>query len=63
MVLKIRCDFCGGELFDEGALIISPPNKKPPHQWLVSKYHCCIKCWDAVALVLGSLGPKTEEAE
>ena len=39
-MLKIKCDICGKELNEPGALLFSPPNK-----YIVHKYHICKDCY------------------
>jgi hypothetical protein len=48
-MLELKCDKCGRELNQPGALLFSPPTG---NGWLVEKYHLCHDCWLAtVALV------------
>lgn len=42
-----RCDICGEELKEFGAILLSPPNDIN-----VNKYHICIKCFDEKIEVL-----------
>jgi hypothetical protein len=55
-MLELRCDKCGGELREPGALIFSPPTTK---QWLVEKYHVCADCWPAVLALLKETADRT----
>jgi hypothetical protein len=48
-MLELKCDKCGRELREPGALILSPPTTK---EWLVEKYHVCADCWPAVSALL-----------
>jgi len=41
-MIKVRCDFCGEELNEPGALQFSPPDKNGN----VQKIHVCIHCWN-----------------
>ena len=41
-MLKIRCDCCGKELTEMGALAFSPPKSAGR----VFKFHVCVACWD-----------------
>jgi hypothetical protein len=48
-MLNLKCDKCGRELSQPGALLFSPPTGEG---WLVEKYHLCQDCWLAtIALV------------
>jgi len=41
MALKPKCDKCGKELKEFGAILLSPPNKKSQ----VTKFHLCKGCF------------------
>jgi hypothetical protein len=45
-MLNLKCDKCGRELSEPGALLFSPPRGDG---WLVEKYHLCYTCWLATA--------------
>lgn len=44
-MLDLKCDRCGRELKEPGALAFSPPKDDG---WLVEKYHLCVDCWQAI---------------
>jgi hypothetical protein len=44
-MLELRCNACGQELNQPGALLFSPPTGDG---WLVEKYHLCVSCWGAM---------------
>lgn len=45
-MLELRCDRCGDELNQPGALLFSPPRDDG---WLVEKYHLCVECYAKIA--------------
>jgi DNA-directed RNA polymerase subunit RPC12/RpoP len=45
-MLDLKCDQCGRELQEPGALVFSPPKGQG---WLVEKYHLCVDCWAQIA--------------
>ncbi len=45
MSLNIKCDKCGKELDEPGALVFSPPSNNKD----VMKYHICKTCWAKLA--------------
>jgi hypothetical protein len=45
-MLDLKCDKCGGELKQPGALLFSPPLED---DWTVHKLHLCVDCWLIVA--------------
>ena len=45
-MLDLKCDQCGRDLKEPGALVFSPPKGEG---WLVEKYHLCVDCWQAIA--------------
>jgi len=44
MSIKPKCDFCGKELNEFGAILLSPPDKNNK----VIKYHLCVDCYEKV---------------
>jgi len=42
MGIKPKCDKCGNELSNFGALLFSPPDEKN----ITKKYHICEKCYE-----------------
>jgi len=54
-MLEIKCDICGKQLREPGALVFSPPTDK---SWTVEKYHVCAKCWLTIASLLKGQKPK-----
>lgn len=44
-MLNLKCDKCGRELIQPGALLFSPPKQD---QWIVEKYHLCVACWSVI---------------
>ncbi len=58
-MLKLKCDKCGRELSQPGALLFSPPTTDG---WLVEKYHLCPDCWSVtIALVRPAKPPDRGE--
>lgn len=41
MAIKPKCDKCGEELKDFGAILFSPPDKNST----VKKFHVCVGCY------------------
>jgi hypothetical protein len=41
-MLDLKCDKCGRDLSQPGALIVSPPTTDG---WLVENYHLRVECW------------------
>ena len=41
MAIKPKCDQCGQELTDYGAILLSPPDG----QGMVKKFHICKSCY------------------
>lgn len=56
-MLDLKCDQCGRELFEPGALLLSPPRGEG---WLVEKYHLCVDCWKELVAQVRSGKPKPE---
>ena len=48
-MLELKCDRCGRELSEPGALVFSPPTNEA---WVVNKYHVCADCWPTVMSIL-----------
>ena len=48
-MVKLKCDRCGLELFEPGALLFSPPRRA---EWIVEKYHLCVECWPKIVAQL-----------
>jgi hypothetical protein len=48
-VLDLKCDRCGRELNQPGALLFSPPQGE---SWLVAKHHLCADCYAVIAAKL-----------
>ena len=48
-MLELKCDKCGRELTEPGALVFSPPKSEA---WIVKKYHVCADCWPALVALL-----------
>ncbi|MEX2172374.1 MAG: hypothetical protein WD851_23845 [Pirellulales bacterium] len=48
-MLQLKCDKCGRELHEPGALVFSPPTGE---SWIVEKYHVCAECWPTVLAML-----------
>ena len=44
MAIETKCDKCGKELTDYGALLFSPPNDDNK----VNKYHLCEDCYQKI---------------
>ena len=44
MAIKPKCDKCGKELTEFGAILLGPPNKKNE----VKKFHLCTTCYKKV---------------
>ena len=44
-MLDLKCDKCGGNLNQPGALLFSPPIE---NGWTVDKYHLCVDCWSVL---------------
>lgn len=42
-MIKPKCDICGEELVEYGALLFSPPK-----QGNVEKKHICVKCYNLI---------------
>lgn len=49
MAIAPRCDFCGKELTEYGALLFSPPKKKTD----VKKFHVCVPCYKKILRLRG----------
>lgn len=41
MAIKPKCDKCGDELVEFGAILLSPPDEEST----VKKFHICKKCY------------------
>lgn len=48
MSIKPKCDKCGKELTEFGAIVLSPPNKNSE----VKKFHICVECYKKIELAL-----------
>jgi hypothetical protein len=60
-MLELKCDKCGRELTEAGALVFSPPKGEA---WIVEKYHVCANCWPKlVAFVKGDKAPSSEQTQ
>lgn len=46
-MIKPKCEKCGYELTEFGAILLSPPDKDNK----VIKDHLCIKCYDQIKLL------------
>lgn len=44
MAIKPKCDKCGKELTEFGAILFSPPNDKSE----VKKFHICVSCYQDI---------------
>ncbi len=44
MAINPKCDMCGKELLDYGAILLSPPDS----QSKVVKYHVCKECYKEI---------------
>ncbi|HMS92287.1 MAG TPA: hypothetical protein PJ993_02410 [Candidatus Saccharibacteria bacterium] len=44
MAIKPKCDKCGKELAEFGAILFSPPNSKSE----VKKFHICVSCYQDI---------------
>lgn len=42
-MIRVVCNYCGKELMEPGAIVISPPLDE---KWTVKKLHKCKSCWD-----------------
>lgn len=42
MAIKPKCDYCGNELTEFGAILLSPPDENNQ----VVKYHVCVDCFE-----------------
>lgn len=51
MVIAPKCDRCGKELTEFGAILLSPPNNKSE----VHKFHICVSCYTQIISDFGSL--------
>lgn len=56
-MLVISCNFCGNELYEKGALVISPPSKKVHSVFDISKdisictkLHMCTVCYNDIVV-------------
>ena len=58
-MLNLKCDKCGRELTQPGALVFSPPTGDG---WLVEKYHVCADCWPALVAELRDAQPAPPSA-
>lgn len=45
-MLKLKCNKCGQELNQPGALVFSPPKENLWAKGLVEKHHLCWRCWE-----------------
>jgi hypothetical protein len=52
MAIRPKCDKCGEELNDFGAILLSPPNEKNE----VRKFHLCQACYKTLAASLKDPG-------
>jgi len=57
MPIKIKCDICGEELLELGALLFSPPNKNK----LCNKYHICNNCFKDIKKIYKNFKVENEE--
>jgi len=48
MAIKPKCDTCGDELKEFGAILLSPPKRN-----MVRKFHLCKKCYHETLRGLG----------
>jgi uncharacterized protein with PIN domain len=44
MSIKPKCDKCGEELTEFGAILLSPPNENSE----VKKFHICVECYKII---------------
>lgn len=44
MAITPKCDKCGEELVELGAILLSPPNTASE----VKKYHLCVNCYTEI---------------
>jgi len=51
MAINPRCDMCGNELKEFGAIVLSPPDE----QSRVDKFHVCVYCYAGLAAKMKSL--------
>jgi hypothetical protein len=56
-MLELKCNRCGDELKEPGALVFSPPTGDG---WLVEKFHLCVDCW---SLVSGQLKARSQSKD
>ena len=63
MSVKPMCVFCGQELLEFGAILLSPPNK----EGLVEKWHICTLCYRnrivALRFLIGAVKEVVTDAE
>jgi len=48
--LEIKCDCCGKDISDPGALLFGPPKDKQ-----VSKTHICVTCYEILKELLKTI--------
>ena len=56
-MLNLKCDKCGQDLAQPGALLFSPPKHD---QWIVEKYHLCVDCW---SVIVGQVRSETQNTQ
>jgi hypothetical protein len=57
-MLIFKCDRCGRELKQAGALVFSPPNREA---WMVEKHHVCAECWPELVAFLKDKNSQSSE--
>lgn len=51
MAIKPKCDKCGAELEEFGAILLSPPDRKSD----VHKDHLCVKCYEYLKILINGI--------
>jgi hypothetical protein len=60
-MIKVKCNFCGDELNEPGALLFSPPHIHNPG--LVYKDHVCVECFLKMVTLMKPLPKLNDKAD
>ena len=52
-MIRPKCDWCGDELEEPGAILLGPPDAQDN----VRKRHLCVDCYTAIAITLETVRP------
>lgn len=52
-MIRPRCDWCGAELTEPGAILFGPPDASDK----VRKRHLCVECYTAIEMTIETAQP------